>query len=120
MMGTKSDMNAQENIALMHFMEKEVLKLAERKNFAGIFTTNTSPLTQVSFYFLYKKNYIHHFQFSHSNSDPAFMVTKPYMIIPSTNTFITTDLVHLLLLQTHNGRSFIGKTFGNNKFYNIF
>lgn len=48
MMGTKSDMNAQENIALMHFMENEVLKLAERKNFAGIFTTNTSPLTQVS------------------------------------------------------------------------
>lgn len=47
-MGTKSDMNAQENIALMHFMENEVLKLAERKNFAGIFTTNTSPLTQVS------------------------------------------------------------------------
>uniref|UniRef100_A0A336KE11 CSON009061 protein n=1 Tax=Culicoides sonorensis TaxID=179676 RepID=A0A336KE11_CULSO len=46
MMGTKSDMNAQENIALMHFMESEVLKLAERKKFAGIFTTNTSPLTQ--------------------------------------------------------------------------
>ncbi|XP_063703822.1 beta-alanyl-bioamine nonribosomal peptide synthetase ebony [Culicoides brevitarsis] len=46
MMGTKSDLNAQENIALMHFMESEVLKLAERKNFAGIFTTNTSPLTQ--------------------------------------------------------------------------
>lgn len=48
MMGTHVDLNAQENIACMHFMEHEVLKLAKKKQFAGILTTNTSPLTQVS------------------------------------------------------------------------
>lgn len=46
MMGTCAELNAQENVACMHFMENEVLKLAKRKNFAGIFTTNTNPLTQ--------------------------------------------------------------------------
>lgn len=46
MMATSADLNASENIACMHFMEKEVLALAKRKNFAGILTTNTSPLTQ--------------------------------------------------------------------------
>lgn len=46
MMATSSDLNAKENIAVMHFMENEVLKLARRKGFSGILTTNTSPLTQ--------------------------------------------------------------------------
>lgn len=46
MMATSADLNAKENIAVMHFMENEVLKLARRKQFAGILTTNTSPLTQ--------------------------------------------------------------------------
>lgn len=46
MMGTSSELNAQENIAVMHFMENEVLKLAKRRKFAGILTTNTNPLTQ--------------------------------------------------------------------------
>lgn len=46
MMATSADLNATENIACMHFMEKEVLSLAKRKQFAGILTTNTSPLTQ--------------------------------------------------------------------------
>lgn len=46
MMGTSSHLNAQENIAVMRFMEDEVLKLAKRKKFAGILTTNTNPLTQ--------------------------------------------------------------------------
>lgn len=46
MMGTSSHLTAQENIAVMRFMEAEVLKLAKRKNFAGILTTNTNPLTQ--------------------------------------------------------------------------
>lgn len=45
-MATSADLNAKENIAVMHFMENEVLKLARRKQFAGILTTNTSPLTQ--------------------------------------------------------------------------
>ncbi|XP_039970507.1 mycosubtilin synthase subunit C [Bactrocera tryoni] len=46
MMGTSSDLNPQENIACMHFMENEVLRVAREKHFAGILTTNTSPLTQ--------------------------------------------------------------------------
>ncbi|KAI8130088.1 Mycosubtilin synthase subunit C [Lucilia cuprina] len=46
MMGTHADLNPQENIACMHFMEHEVLRLAKAKQFAGILTTNTSPLTQ--------------------------------------------------------------------------
>lgn len=46
MMATSADLDAKENIAVMHFMESEVLKLARRKQFAGILTTNTSPLTQ--------------------------------------------------------------------------
>ncbi|KAJ6640252.1 Mycosubtilin synthase subunit C [Pseudolycoriella hygida] len=46
MMGTSSHLTAQENIAVMRFMEDEVLKLATRKQFAGILTTNTNPLTQ--------------------------------------------------------------------------
>lgn len=46
MMGTNSTLSPQENIAVMQFMEDEVLKLAKLKGFAGIFTTNTSPLTQ--------------------------------------------------------------------------
>lgn len=46
MMGTSADLSAQENIEAMHFMESEVLKIATRRNFTGILTTNTSPLTQ--------------------------------------------------------------------------
>ncbi|XP_067618590.1 beta-alanyl-bioamine nonribosomal peptide synthetase ebony [Eurosta solidaginis] len=46
MMGTSSDLNPQENIACMHFMENEVLRLARERHFSGILTTNTSPLTQ--------------------------------------------------------------------------
>lgn len=46
MMGTCPDLNAQENIEAMHFMESEVLKIATARKFAGILTTNTSPLTQ--------------------------------------------------------------------------
>lgn len=47
MMGTHANLSPQENIACMHFMESEVLKVAKDKQFAGILTTNTSPLTQV-------------------------------------------------------------------------
>lgn len=46
MMGTCADLSAQENIEAMHFMENEVLKIATRRSFTGILTTNTSPLTQ--------------------------------------------------------------------------
>lgn len=47
MMGTCGELNAKDNIAVMHFMENETLKLATKKGFAGILTTNTSRLTQV-------------------------------------------------------------------------
>lgn len=46
MMGTSSDLNAAENVIIMKEMEEFCLRLARRKEYAGIFTTNTSPLTQ--------------------------------------------------------------------------
>jgi len=47
MMATDPSLNYQQNVEVMDFMEAEVLRLAQSKGFAGIFTTNTSPLTQV-------------------------------------------------------------------------
>lgn len=46
MMGTNSELSSAENVIMMKIMEDECLRLAKRTNFAGIFTTNTSPLTQ--------------------------------------------------------------------------
>ncbi|KAK9708009.1 AMP-binding enzyme [Popillia japonica] len=46
MMATRSTLTPGENVSIMNFMEDEVLKLAIERQFAGIFTTNTSPLTQ--------------------------------------------------------------------------
>nr|CAH7759240.1 unnamed protein product [Callosobruchus chinensis] len=46
MMATHSSLSPKENVAVMQYMEGEVLKLAKDRNFTGIFTTNTSPLTQ--------------------------------------------------------------------------
>ncbi|KAF3424017.1 hypothetical protein E2986_06601 [Frieseomelitta varia] len=46
MMTTSSDLNPAENVIMMREMEEYCLQLAKRKEFAGIFTTNTSPLTQ--------------------------------------------------------------------------
>lgn len=50
-MGTHSDLNGKENVAVIQFMETEAIKLAKKKKFSGIFATNSNPLTQV---FLYK------------------------------------------------------------------
>ena len=47
MMATDPSLSYQQNVEVMDFMEAEVLRLAQSKGFAGIFTTNTSPLTQV-------------------------------------------------------------------------
>lgn len=47
MMATDSSLTPRENVAVFQFMESENLKLAKDRGFAGIFTTNTSPLTQV-------------------------------------------------------------------------
>ncbi|XP_076673165.1 nonribosomal peptide synthetase ebony [Andrena cerasifolii] len=46
MMSTSSDLNPGENVIMMKEMEVYCLQLAKRKEYAGIFTTNTSPLTQ--------------------------------------------------------------------------
>ncbi|KAF2902812.1 hypothetical protein ILUMI_03369 [Ignelater luminosus] len=46
MMGTNSTLTPKENVAVIQFMEEEVIRVARSNNFAGIFTTNTSPLTQ--------------------------------------------------------------------------
>lgn len=46
MMATDQDVSAAENVLLMKEMEHQCLIVARRKGFAGIFTTNTSPLTQ--------------------------------------------------------------------------
>lgn len=47
MMATSSALNCTGNILVMRQMEEYCLKLAKRKQYTGIFTTNTSPLTQV-------------------------------------------------------------------------
>ncbi|XP_067010467.2 beta-alanyl-bioamine nonribosomal peptide synthetase ebony-like [Anabrus simplex] len=46
MMCTDECLNYQENIKVVQFMEEEVLRIARSRGFAGIFTTNTNPLTQ--------------------------------------------------------------------------
>lgn len=45
-MGTHGSLNAQQNVAVMTFMESEVIRLAKERNCCGIFTTNTNALTQ--------------------------------------------------------------------------
>ena len=46
MMGTSMALSPQDNVAVMSFMENEVIKLARRMKCHGILTTNTNPLTQ--------------------------------------------------------------------------
>ncbi|EZA51013.1 Tyrocidine synthase [Ooceraea biroi] len=46
MMATSSDLSSAENVLVMGQMEEYCLHLAKQKEYAGIFTTNTSPLTQ--------------------------------------------------------------------------
>ncbi|XP_011165813.1 tyrocidine synthase 1 [Solenopsis invicta] len=46
MMATNSNLNSAENILVMRHMEEYCLQFAKQKKYSGIFTTNTSPLTQ--------------------------------------------------------------------------
>lgn len=46
-MATHCSLSTKENVAVMKFLEDEVMNLAKSRGFEGIFTTNTSPLTQV-------------------------------------------------------------------------
>lgn len=47
MMATHSDLVPAENVIVMGEMEEYCLRVARNKEYGGIFTTNTSPLTQV-------------------------------------------------------------------------
>ncbi|KAF7385849.1 hypothetical protein HZH66_011691 [Vespula vulgaris] len=46
MMATHSDLAPAENVIIMGEMEEYCLRVARKREYAGIFTTNTSPLTQ--------------------------------------------------------------------------
>lgn len=46
MMGTDESLPYQQNVEIIQYMEDEVIRLGKRRNFEGIFTTNTNPLTQ--------------------------------------------------------------------------
>ncbi|XP_015117736.1 uncharacterized protein LOC107041628 [Diachasma alloeum] len=46
MMATNTDLSPADNVIIMSVMERELLDLATEKGLLGIFTTNTSPLTQ--------------------------------------------------------------------------
>ncbi|XP_049778766.1 zwittermicin A synthase ZmaJ isoform X1 [Schistocerca cancellata] len=46
MMATHHSLSYQQNVEVIQFMEEEVMRLARNRGFAGVFTTNTSPLTQ--------------------------------------------------------------------------
>lgn len=48
MMATSTDLNPGENVLVIRQMEDYCLQLAKQKGYTGIFTTNTSPLTQVN------------------------------------------------------------------------
>lgn len=47
MMGTDKTLDASTNVEVITYMEQQVLQLGKVKQFKGIFTTNTNPLTQV-------------------------------------------------------------------------
>lgn len=47
-MGTDKSLDAAANVEVITYMEQEVLRLGRDKQFEGIFTTNTNPLTQVN------------------------------------------------------------------------
>lgn len=45
MLGTAENLKAKDNIAIIAFMETEIIRMAKEKGFEGILTTNTNPLT---------------------------------------------------------------------------
>lgn len=46
MMGTSLDLEPCTNIALVNFMETQIIEVARRNDFKGILVTNIDPLTQ--------------------------------------------------------------------------
>lgn len=79
MMGTKEDLSTKENVIIMQTMEEEVLKIAMDRGFEGIFTTNTSPLTQQLAADVYGYQCIHDAQ---PNLYVAPDGTKPFGLAP--------------------------------------
>nr|ATB56363.1 Ebony2 [Leptinotarsa decemlineata] len=78
MMATHSSLTPKENVAVMQFIEGEVLNLAERRHFKGVFTTNTNPLTQ-------QLGYIYNYQVLSDiqvNQYVASDNTKPFALAP--------------------------------------
>lgn len=46
MMATAASLPPSTNVLAMQYMEQEVLRIARSRGYAGVLTTNTSPLTQ--------------------------------------------------------------------------
>ncbi|CAG9138066.1 unnamed protein product [Plutella xylostella] len=46
MMATASNLNARDNVAAIRALEHATMRIARDRRFTGVFTTNTSPLTQ--------------------------------------------------------------------------
>lgn len=44
--GTHDGLSAQENVIAVTFIENEVIRVAKERNCAGVFSSNTNPLTQ--------------------------------------------------------------------------
>lgn len=85
MMATDSSLTPRENVAVFQFMESENLKLAKDRGFAGIFTTNTSPLTQQLGNDVYKYQTMLDFQVNqYVASDGA----KPFGLAPDSQRVI--------------------------------
>ncbi|XP_030763883.1 uncharacterized protein LOC115888328 [Sitophilus oryzae] len=79
MMATHSSLSPRENVSVFQFMENEELKLARSRGFAGIFTTNTSPLTQQLGSDVYKYQCMLDYQV---NQFVASDNTKPFGLAP--------------------------------------
>ncbi|CAG9772921.1 unnamed protein product [Ceutorhynchus assimilis] len=79
MMATHSSLTPRENVAVFQYMEDEVLKLAKTRGFAGILTTNTSPLTQQLGCDVYKYQCMLDYQVNQYVSSDG---TKPFGMAP--------------------------------------
>lgn len=48
MLGTDQQLSAQENIEVTSFLEEKIIQHGKEREYVGIFSTNTNPLTQVT------------------------------------------------------------------------
>nr|XP_045612452.1 malpicyclin synthetase-like [Procambarus clarkii] len=87
MMGTLLELGPAENVELIKIMEEENLKLATKKGFKAIVTTNTSPLTQQVCDDVLSYQVLHDYQI---NLWVAADGTKPFGSAPDSQHIITT------------------------------